>query len=165
MGYVETTMNLHLLGHFWPLLLNRWSDWLEISTQRSRWPGARNGTLPGTVRSVKSSGARCLRTVLLSPDLYSSSARLKSGELMTLMGRLEPESAPISKNVRTIQIRADLTKLWRIFGSFSDGRESSESPQRAIRGSSEQIWRLWYLIAREHGLVGVGKGVRSVHPY
>ena len=42
------------------------------------------------------------------------SARLKRGELMTLMGRLEPESAAIFKNVKTIQIRADLTKLWRI---------------------------------------------------
>ena len=34
---------------------------------------------------------------------------------MTLMGRLEPESAAIFKNVKTIQIRADLAKLWMIF--------------------------------------------------
>ena len=52
------------------------------------------------------------------PDLYSSSARSKCGGLMTLMGQLEPDSAPISKNVRTIQIRQDLPKLGGILGLF-----------------------------------------------
>ena len=51
-------------------------------------------------------------------DLLCGSARLKCGERMALMGRLEPDSAPISKNVKTIQIRAELTNLGAKSKSF-----------------------------------------------
>ena len=44
-------------------------------------------------------------------DLLFTNARSKRGELMTWMGRLDPDSAAISKNVKIIQIRQDLTKL------------------------------------------------------
>ena len=99
-----------------PLIGLTWnSNTAEPLARRSKWHAPRYCTV-----SQKLGREVFAYPTTQRPDLYSWSATLKRGELMSLMGRLEPESAPISKNVRTIQIRADLTKLWRIFGSFSD---------------------------------------------